>query len=1250
MADRDTTLRFLIDVLGDERLVQLTKAIKDAGSSGKDAEPEIRALTTELNSLLDQKAGVESLVKLKAQLADTATAVGAAKTKVDELNASFGASGPTTVKQTAALNAANKALTDLAARQNSLSVEVVKSSGALEKSGVDVTNLAAAHVTLSQKAQDVAQHLDSTVSAANASGKATEDAGSRAREAGSAFGFLKEHLAELVSVAAAVELALKGIEFVGEGIRGASEVEASLSRVKALAGEAADSFEGMDEAIEKAARAVNVDGAVAADGLAKLAANGLNAKDAVAALIPTLQLSKIAQVDVATAAQEVATTLKAFGEPASQAQAIVDKLAVASHGAAGGLGALTSAAATLAPDAKAIGLSLSQTIDVLGFLQSRGLDAEKSLRGLRTIFQDLQNPASELRQSLRALGDDSGDFGAAVQALGNKTPLANSALLKLDGVARSVVQTFGQAGPEALAKFSAQLGNTDGQAATLAAKLDQNLNGSLTRFKNVFVDLAENLGKPILQPLQDELNVLSGKLSELAKSETFKKLQSDIGTFATQSLAALDKFIAGVDWETFGARAEQSFNKVTTNVGKALDGLSKTATILGYIATANDIVSTSTSTLGNALSKIYDVIAGIGEKVKGPFANVISQVRDLRESFDNVKSTIDGALPSFANVESGIKNVTKAAFDAAEQTVAVRENMLKLGLSAEQAGIGVTAAGKTIIDSFDAIAHSAQASAEQVQLSFAQALSKAETEGEIAALKASLQDAFNAGKISADNYAIAIGAAARKTADLRIDAIQAGASLDGIGNAGTTATQKVIAALDALRTKAVADADEIRIALENAIALGANPTAIAKLGAAFDAENAKIDAYTGKISKAQQQLDSANKTTQKFTETQAQGQTVGEKYAESLGAVGDSSKSLEERYQALGAATANTTSATERAQVASAGLGLEMEKNGGIAQFLASAMEGARQEFLAISPAAAGAFDKIVAGVLESRGIMREFVGQTEASTSALENLRREADADFGGGGFSKYFLALETATEQTRIAIENQKTDLANQAANFKAFANSASASLDQVHSKFGLTADQLLALDQRLKDGTFDAGLLGQQDLAPLRSAVDAAIAKVEALTNAEKAAQAQLDSLGADLEDQLNQQEGNFTAIENNRFTKQLADLKAAAEEAGALNSAQYAIDVANANKLHELKLKQIADQAAAQAASDSKSTGSSSAPAKPSAAAPAPSAPTGAAGAVYNITLSPTIYGAGTQQMVDLARVLKVELDKISARTR
>lgn len=572
-----------------------------------------------------------------------------------------------------------------------------------------------------------------------------------------------------------------------------------------------------------------------------------------------------------------------------------------------------------------------------------------------------------------------------------------------------------------------------------------------------------------------------------------------------------------------------------------------------------------------------------GNAFQSQLVNKLAGLDDLQ--FEQFKANLADAMQKGQASTSTFKTV----IDAVTQV-----SMLKLGLSAEQTGQKFTESGGKIIGAFGAIARNADLTGEQIQTAFAKALSQAQTEGEVKRLQQDLQAAFNGGKISADQFTVASEAAARKLTSIEVESAKASAGLDGVGKAGETASERTVTALDDMRSKLVAQAavvgDQIAALIKNGDPLPAD--LLAKYKALQDQINGITGAINAEAASAKGALNAVESlaTAQAGVRAaadnaayaagqQAKGEQTAKDYSEALKGIGDQSKNLGDRYKDLQTATDNTTSATERSQVAVAGMGLDMEKNAGIAQYLAQAMEGARQEFVAISPAAASAFDTIVAGALEAQGIMKEGVQTTDASKTALEGLKEEAQNDFGGGGFSKYFYALEQATEDTRAAIAAEQTDVDNLASKFKSFADSSNASLDSMGSHFGVNLEELERMDQQLQDGTYNAGLLGQQNLAGLQQAVEAAIAKVQALKDAAKAANDQFVSLASSIHDDLLQQLGDQAALENERdqnIQSQLLALK----QAGQVSDAQYQKALADEQQLHALKMKDIADQAAAQ----------------------------------------------------------------------
>lgn len=107
---------------------------------------------------------------------------------------------------------------------------------------------------------------------------------------------------------------------------------------------------------------------------------------------------------------------------------------------------------------------------------------------------------------------------------------------------------------------------------------------------------------------------------------------------------------------------------------------------------------------------------------------------------------------------------------------------------------------------------------------------------------------------------------------------------------------------------------------------------------------------------------------------------------------------------------------------------------------------------------------------------------------------------------------------------------------------------------------------------------GSLDKATLSGLRSALDAAKQKMEALSDAAE------DTLGS-LQDELDQYNDNLAAVEERRYQNQLADLEAKLAEARAANNdeavASYQQAIKLADQLHQKKLQDIAAEKAAKA---------------------------------------------------------------------
>jgi hypothetical protein len=480
----------------------------------------------------------------------------------------------------------------------------------------------------------------------------------------------------------------------------------------------------------------------------------------------------------------------------------------------------------------------------------------------------------------------------------------------------------------------------------------------------------------------------------------------------------------------------------------------------------------------------------------------------------------DADLSKFqANVS---KKLVEATGDATDLKIALgaalQEELQRLGLSAEQAGAQFTVAGQKIITAFTDIASNAQATGQQIQLAFAAGLAKLTTEGEVKALEDQLKAAFDSGKISADQFTAAMQAAGRKIADIQVTAATSGAALDGMGTAGESAAQRIVLALEDARDKVASQAADIARSITTGLNAGSDVT---DLKAQLAAAEAAIADYNTKIT------DAGNKGSAGLKQTTAAAQDT----------------------------TSAVTDTAKAADKASDSFSNLSEDGGDSLGQLDQALQSTRQELLDVSDAAAKAFDSKLVGDFN--------------------------DAfDSTGIGFARVIEAMNQASSDVTKEITDQRSQLQAEITDINNLGTAGSTNFGQFGDSAEAAAAKMTALAQLIASGSYDAGLLGQQELQPLQAALEAAAQRAQQLVDQVKQANDAFNQLASDTQDALDEQEGNQQAIEDRRHQKELDDLQDAAKAANQLNSQTYLQAVANENKLHALKIANIQSEQAAQ----------------------------------------------------------------------
>ncbi|MGN6518769.1 MAG: hypothetical protein ACTHK2_05010 [Dokdonella sp.] len=256
--------------------------------------------------------------------------------------------------------------------------------------------------------------------------------------------------------------------------------------------------------------------------------------------------------------------------------------------------------------------------------------------------------------------------------------------------------------------------------------------------------------------------------------------------------------------------------------------------------------------------------------------------------------------------------------------------------------------------------------------------------------------------------------------------------------------------------------------------------------------------------------------------------------------------------------------------------------------------------------------------------------------------------------GLARLGDAISRASAQTKAEIEEQKARVAELTAQYQNMSASALAAQATLAGGAEALAKSFEAQAAAARNGESQLSLLGASDLSPLASALESVAAKTRQIANEALSARQQFAAMANDIRQQIAQQQGDDAKAENLRFQAQLEQLRQQAQEKGILNSREYADLVAEATKLHKLKMDQIKEQAAAAKKAADDAAARAAAAAKegkgggtdPTSGAPSPQLPTTPAKSQLEITLNGTQLGSinpGDSAAIErLARALLPEM--------
>lgn len=338
-------------------------------------------------------------------------------------------------------------------------------------------------------------------------------------------GFIKH---PAVLLAAAVAGIVKGF---GAALRVAEGFSSSMSKLSAISGATGSDLEDLQQNAEQLGKSTQFTAAQVADAQTELAKMGFTTTGILNATSGAIDLAVSSGIEMADAAEMMASTMNGFGFETSEAGRIVDVMAKSFTTSALDADKFRESMKLVAPIAKTTKVSLEESAAALGVLANQGISGSMAGTQLRRIMSELaKKTGKNFRDSLTLTADKLANATSTSEKLAIATDLVGD---RAKGSLIALVENQG-----ALDELTGKYKDAGGAAADMVGIMEDNLSGDKKKMRSAI----EGLGITISRVF---------KLEEI--SRFFTKTWS---TMVTAMELSIGRF--GLKMERAGVRFDQA--------------------------------------------------------------------------------------------------------------------------------------------------------------------------------------------------------------------------------------------------------------------------------------------------------------------------------------------------------------------------------------------------------------------------------------------------------------------------------------------------------------------------------------------------------------------------------------------------------------------------------------------------------------------------------------------------------------------
>lgn len=692
-------LKFVVKAQGADALLPFLESTKALETASEDTKKSADALLQKLAEATKLRALAASYDALTLSTEKLAQRSADADAKVAALAAEMTASQNPTREQQATLERAQRAAETLTKKLEEQRVTLTVYAAQMRQAGLSVGNAAQVQVELAAKSAAATKGLSELAAAAakpapevNALTKAITAALGKLGEIADRARSAKVSFTELNQAA---ELAVKAINglasvgrFFGDQAQDVGAYELALRRIEVRTRATTAESKALREAIAVALDGTAFSAQAAADAMRALADDGASATESANALGPALAYAQANAQGATETVQRLGAVLDAFDAPVAKVGELADQLTATAAAAGTSTRALEEGLSSVGNAAEQAGLSVGQTLELLGALAKRGVEGTQAGRQLAIVLRELADPASAAGEALRAAGLDSDNLAVAVRQLAQDSTATENVLSALGDRPREKLRLLLQDGGASLAAMAAAMDNATGATKRASDAVGdtftlawQKLQASIESARNTFL-------APLLEPLTDRLQAFSDRVRAIATSNEFKALAEEIARFVESALVEVDKLLEGFDLQAAGESAKVFVHDTIEALQQLKEGL-KGAADSGLNFKDGTIVAFEAARTG---------VAGSLASLVGAFANFSEEAETLSLVLAGIaEEARNNTGEAMARLADRIERARAAAAETARSADALATSMPRLSTAAAQTGPALDAFGNDLL-------------------------------------------------------------------------------------------------------------------------------------------------------------------------------------------------------------------------------------------------------------------------------------------------------------------------------------------------------------------------------------------------------------------------------------------------------------------------------------------------------------------------------------------------------------------------